>query len=392
MVINIPVAKANEKETTIYRYRCYLSTPIAYTSKDFDNMMNRENITQFVFSPIGLEEYSIGVCSSDEFSREYLVNQLMLNISQVNDDLKTNKRIEKVEIEDLQLIYFEFEEVHDSKESYESYSFKGEIDGEIYCLNALPEEIIEETHNASRLAINYCHHKIIGGRIAYHDGFSNSDSFCNTSLSSPHRGDGNRRYVSGHDWLPSRIYVGFTSNVSPGFNQTKLRFLYNSENFNNQNFDSNEALELEVIFFNYYNNPANRRGRAYQYAINCSWNSNMGSSAYLDTNFGDSDYEVHMCVGCSDTTTLTPNTIFYWSINSVADAHTDSYPNDGKFHIVCQRSYRYMGSGAWHVFAEEHEQLWYPLLTATLYWYVNSAYYYANTGTCIYYQKGDPVW
>ncbi|MDO4378202.1 MAG: hypothetical protein Q4C64_03500 [Erysipelotrichia bacterium] len=414
----IPVHASDSFEKSIkeYEYRCYLSSPIPYTSKKFDDLLISDNITQFVFFFKGYEEYTIGVCSSNKFTRDYLIQQLNLNIAQVNDEIanqsenKTNScnnNLKKLEINDLELIYFEFVEEHDLNETYENKEFKENIDGEIYCLNAFAEENISERYSKSKyeesiskannellkLPINYCYHKTVSGREMYHDGFSNTDSYCSTNLSSPHKGDGNRRYSSGHNWLPTRIHVGFESNVSPGYNKTKLYFMYNSENYRNLNSDSNEALELEVVFFNYYNNPVSRRGRAYQYAINCSWNSNMGSSAYLDTNFGDIEYEVHMCVGCSDTSTLSQNSLHYWTINSVADAHTDSYPNDGKFHIVCQRSYRYLGSGAWHVYGEEHEQLWYPLLTETLDWYENSAYYYADTGTSIYYYNGeDPVW
>ena len=60
--------------------------------------------------------------------------------------------------------------------------------------------------------------------------------------------------------------------------------------------------------------------------------------------------------------------LIWLPINGTKENTSNNYPNDGRFKVNAQGSYRIIGYGAWFVFAEEHEGIRGLGLTATQYW------------------------
>lgn len=121
---------------------------------------------------------------------------------------------------------------------------------------------------------------------------------CSPSISAPHGGDGNNRYASGYQWFPNEVDVNFYTDVAENENRTKLWYKYDQSTLNNLNVDSNEALEMEVVFYNYNKSSTsqNNKGNAFQLIKSGStWATNQPNS-YRDTNFLDNNQEVSFCV------------------------------------------------------------------------------------------------
>ena len=195
----------------------------------------------------------------------------------------------------------------------------------------------------------------------WHNQTDDTDSMCALAAAEPHSGDGNSRYRNGagYKWYPTYVDVSFISGIRTGQNRTQLWYKYNQTQLNYLNIDSNEALEMEVLFYN--NTDATdiaNRGNTYQYHLSDegdAWASNQ-PNAYLDTTFMDSS-SVSFCVGESDTTELIADTWYFWWIDGAAGTTSYNYVNDGRFRVTAQRSYRLLFSGAWFVYAEEHEPI-----------------------------------
>lgn len=75
------------------------------------------------------------------------------------------------------------------------------------------------------------------------------------------------------------------------------------------------------------------------------------------TSFSDNPNEVSFCVGVNDTSDLVANKWYYWYIDGLKGSTANNYRHDGRFRVAAQRGYRLVGigSGAFSVFAEEHE-------------------------------------
>lgn len=179
---------------------------------------------------------------------------------------------------------------------------------------------------------------------------------CSTSASSPHQGDGNSRYEAGFKWQPNQVKVNFVTDAGENKNKTTLRYKYNASNLNNLSVDSNETLEMEVLFYNYHLNsgvPQEQLGLAYQQTT-YSWTSDQ-PGAYLDTTFGDSSTSRAFCVGTKDATALKAGIWYEWSITG-AKGTKPGFANDGRFRVSAQRGYYYVGiNDTFSVFSEEHE-------------------------------------
>lgn len=167
---------------------------------------------------------------------------------------------------------------------------------------------------------------------------------------------------------------------------------------NNLNRDSNEALELEVLFYNYSKASAfSDRGTAFQTHLKSEggvWSTNQ-PNAYLDTTAFDKTKEtINFCVGVDDTTALKANTTYYWMIDGAAGTTSNNYVNDGRFCVNAQRSYRAYGSGKWGVFLEEHEPILKLGLSESENWVPasSSAWKLAKSGATWTFTSGkDPV-
>ena len=173
-----------------------------------------------------------------------------------------------------------------------------------------------------------------------------TDSFtdCDTNISSPHLGDGNNRFDSGYQWFPEKLDVTFQQRPWQGkFEQSiiYMSFIFTENTLKNLNVDNDEALEMEIIFYNYNNSnePIETRGHSFMPEGNVtSYYSNL-PGYYLDTTFGDNEYEDSYCIGCSDTTLLEADVSYYWYIIKDGFVYQDGCPNDGRYRITAQRSY-----------------------------------------------------
>ena len=225
---------------------------------------------------------------------------------------------------------------------------------------------LTEIENKNRLrsyAINGSYHHVevmfdYTYRCWYNQ-LTGTHNMCMPTLTDPHGGDGNNRYASGYQWFPNIVNVYFYSDVDPNINRTMLWYNYNQSTLNNLNVDSNEALEIEVAFYNYNQSstPYNERGNAFQLIDSGSmWFTNQPNN-YRDTNFCDSNQIVTFCVGVDDTSDLVANKWYVWYIDGIKGITSNNYPNDGRFRVTAQRSYRLLGGGTWNVFADEHEPI-----------------------------------
>lgn len=154
------------------------------------------------------------------------------------------------------------------------------------------------------------------------------------------------------------VRTWFKTEYEPGKNRTTLQYSYSPTQLAYLQKDSNEALELSVAFYNYTNaSSVSNRGYSYMLQDQITWSTTQ-PKAYLDTSFADNSTSVDFCVGVYDATALKANTIYSWTITSKAGTKP-GYPNDGRFRIMAQRSYRFttLVGGAFNVFAEEHENI-----------------------------------
>lgn len=243
--------------------------------------------------------------------------------------------------------------------------------------------------------------------------FASYHSFkCNFATSlAPHEGDGHNRFADGYSWLPDVIQVDFKNNYSEGQNRVALYYEYlsSTDNINNLKYDSDDGVEFEVVFYNYGGTNGSTYIEPYSMDSNVLvWSSNQ-PSAYLDTQFsftGSTD-ELSFCIGVEDTSDLSTNKFYYWTMRNTAGTN-NSYKYDGAFKVCAQRTYYYadgltaFGShvdGAedevtWYRFAEEHEGTLYPKVSqsATVNWCSTSAWTYASNHTeWEFLASSDPV-
>lgn len=129
------------------------------------------------------------------------------------------------------------------------------------------------------------------------------------------------------------------------------------ENLNIPN-DNNEALELETVFYNYLDGAEEERGNSFIPVDGdvIYWESTL-PNPYLDTNIFDGDEEISACVGEEHTADLIKGKEYMWSIETEGWGKQENYPNDERYKITAQRSYTWFLTGAFGVFAEEHEPI-----------------------------------
>lgn len=196
---------------------------------------------------------------------------------------------------------------------------------------------------------------------------------CVTSAEAPRCGDGQDRLKqqqrfngsdSVYNWLPNHVSSS-TSQVNNSTFERKIvaSFYWDSANRGNLVIDSNESVEAEVRFYNYgVGTGIPGDGRAYIYdSPPKSWSTNL-PNGYLDTRYGDNQYEPSYAIG-----TATPNLIVAGNTYSfIMNAYPEGYTDTGLWQINFQRGYwldstnlafrAIRGSGPeWYVFSEEYE-------------------------------------
>ena len=325
-----------------------------------------QELKEVVFSiDAGDDIFTIGYYLGDDpFSMTKISQELEKTLDNIRDDIITDERLSsnnQVSADNMELEYV----VIDTTDSISKIISK--LSGATSANQFV--DSIEEYQNHNTMKSNVAKSATIDG--SYHDrdifreqhdiGWYNQStgkfSVCTVTPTSPHSGDGNNRYESGYQWFPDLVDANFYTNVTATENRTKLWYYYYPDTLKNLNVDSNEALEMEVVFYNYTSatTSASNKGSAFQYIKSGStWATNQPNS-YRDTSFADNPNEVSFCVGVSDTSDLVANKGYYWYIDGTKGTTDNNYRHDGRFRVVAQRGYRLIGSGAFSVFAEEHE-------------------------------------
>jgi hypothetical protein len=195
---------------------------------------------------------------------------------------------------------------------------------------------------------------------------------CDTSATNPYCGDRQDRLKQKarfneegdvYSWLPTSL----SANTSEFNSETHARnlhayFSWDSTAISNLVIDDNEAIEMEVLFYNYGSGtgiPEN--GTAYMSTLPYAWFSNL-PDAYLDTRFMDEDTTKSYAIGTASPHLITADIGYYFS----AYAYPSSTNTEGLWQINFQRGYWldstnfwyrfYRGSGdEWYVFNEENE-------------------------------------
>ena len=143
------------------------------------------------------------------------------------------------------------------------------------------------------------------------------------------------------------------------------------------------------IEYEFRGNAFQRRGNGSSY----TWTTNQ-PNYYLDTSFEDNTESINFCVGVDDTSDLRSEKWYYWCISGIKGITSNNYPNDGRFVVTAQRSYRLIGSGTWSVFAEEHEGIRFLGITSSQKWVPasGSAWVYAAANSAwVFNSYLDPV-
>lgn len=240
------------------------------------------------------------------------------------------------------------------------------------------------------------------GLICWYNQKAGSVTICDVSPTSPHLGDGNVRYNFGYRWFPKTVRAEFFQyNLQGPQSKMELYYTFDEESLRNLNIDDNEALEMEIVLYNYANaSSVSERGSSFMPVLGEKeyryYYSNI-PNAYIDTSFADSKEELSFCVGCEDASDYSANVEYYWGVAGSGMGMRTDGPNDGRFRVVAQRSYRTLLSSvpgtstAFGVFAEEHEPIRALGLNAELNWVKDSAYKYLGTSGWTFDAGKNPV-
>ena len=340
-----------------------------------------DNLDEIVFSiDAGDDIFTVGYYLGDEeFSWEKITKAIGKAVGELEYDIINDDRISKNNTVSLENFYLNYIVVNsDTSISNMVSTLSGVISYKRIGRVLTEKEDFEHVQNDNKsnrtITIDGSyHHLVAAGEETFtywYNQLTGMSSMCAASASNPHLGDADNRYDSGFQWFPNEVDVNFYTDIAQNENRTKLWYRYNQSTLNNLNVDSNEALEMEVVFYNYYLifTPYEDKGDAFQLIENGStWCTNQ-PNCYRDTNAFDWGQEVSFCVGVDDTSELVANTWYYWYIDGIKGTTTNNYPNDGRFKVTAQRSYRFIGSGTWFVFAEEHEHIRSLGITASQNW------------------------
>lgn len=376
---NYDNTKASKEES----YRIDFQNDILFNSTTMRSNLNivSENLDEIVFTvDAGDDTFTVGYYLGDEtYSLEKIMQQIETTVDEINSDIKNEARVSSnnhISLSDLQLKYIVVETAQPVSDI--ELSLSGVMSSRRISKTPTAEEIsehkaIENTIRSSKTIDGSYHYlkTIYDQAYTYwYNQLTGADNICTPTISAPHSGDGNNRYASGYQWFPNEVDVNFYTDVAANENRTKLWYKYDQSTLNNLNVDSNEALELEVVFYNYNKSSTSQsaRGNAFQLIKSGStWATNQPNS-YRDTNFLDNSQEVSFCVGVDDTSDLVTGKWYYWYIDGTKGSTANNYPNDGRFKVTAQRGYRLLGSGAWSVFADEHEAIRTLGISSSLNW------------------------
>lgn len=342
-----------------------------------------DKIKQVVYKGvINNETITIGIYfRNGNYSQQKVQKNILEQLDTIYEEQKDNLS-EKPRADDLSVYYYEFQSPPNN--NLEKLRKDNDVN-KVYCLTEKNLNINLSKNQYSNSSINSVapingskHLLDTFGIVNWYNCLNGSLSECATSISSPHAGDGNNRFDCGYHWYPNDVSVNLQKRRWQGTKISSVQLFYEyGDNLNNLQVDSNEALEMEVWFYNFYKEEdESKRGHSFMPTDEDSeitWASNQ-PNAYLDTKLFDS-YEVDAySVGTDDANQLIANKSYYWQITASGFGINDGCANDGRCCIVAQRSYRYLLSGAYGVFSEEHEPMRKLGLIGDQNWYSESIY------------------
>lgn len=340
-----------------------------------------QNVEQVVYQvDAGKDTFTIGYAPGlSDFNKDDMQEGIQGMVDSINQDIRTDSDLEgnhEFKTQDLELtqVFFEAtqEEQDQIKKKCESIIDEARTAQDIMIQGALEREA--STLAAASTSITGSYHtknENVGmGTFKWYNQSTGKFSVCDNTLTAPHAGDGNARYsLAGYKWYPTTVKTWFKTEAESGKNRVTLQYTYSPTQLSYLQKDSNEALEMSVAFYNYTNASAtSQKGYSYMLQQQITWSTTQ-PKAYLDTAFGDQSNETDFCVGVYDATALKADTAYRWTITSKAGTK-HNYPNDGRFRILAQRSYRFTTAvgGSFNVFAEEHERILKLGLTSTQNW------------------------
>lgn len=340
-----------------------------------------QNIEQVVYQVnAGKDTFTIGYAPGlSDFNIDDMREGIRSMVNSINQDITTDSDLEgnhEFKAQDLELtqVFFDAtqEEQNQIKKKFNSITEETITPNDIIIkkISERKSDILS-TNSTSITGSYHTKNENVGmGTFKWYNQSTGKFSVCDNTLTEPHAGDGNARYsLAGYKWYPTTVKTWFKTEAESGKNRVTLQYVYSPTQLSYLQKDSNEALEMSVAFYNYTNaSAASQRGYSYMQQQQITWSTTQ-PKAYLDTSFGDQSGETDFCVGVYDATALKADTAYRWTITSKAGTK-HNYPNDGRFRIVAQRSYRFTTAvgGSFNVFAEEHERILKLGLTSTQNW------------------------
>jgi hypothetical protein len=351
------------EEKNIQLSRVYLVDETKYKSSDnaYNLEILDEKISQIVFhADVKGETITMGVYWDNfAFSLESLKSEIDLLLEDLNSDEGiVDKPSHRITENDLNIYYYEvIEQTNTNQKSSNIFSQLRHVKkiNSIELLNDRPIVPLNQLSSiqAVNSSINGSFHFLgLANEIWWYNQNNGNISLCLPTLSAPHGGDGNARYEAGYQWFPNTVSVYFADRVFQGVSSVDLSYRYDQQTLDNLQLDSNEALEMEVVFYNYND------GHSFfdETKDIVSWFTNQ-PNAYLDTRLFDNDQEASYCVGVEDANDLIANKSYHWQIRKWGLARSGS-EYDGRFKVLAQRSYAVFPMGApYSIFAEEHDPI-----------------------------------
>jgi hypothetical protein len=207
-------------------------------------------------------------------------------------------------------------------------------------------------------------------------GPSFTDVACDPSSINPHCGDSQdrlkqKRRFNGVDvtynWLPYWVSaVTYQVDSSTKKRVVNVKMKWDQTALNYLNSDSNEAIEMEALFYNYGGlNDVPGYGYAYMYTDGEGWSTNL-PGGYLDTRDLDSDNEKSYAVGTTYTELMVAEKVYEFTMYGYPIPNYAEQTTGGLWQVNIQRGYWFdstntwfrsiRGTGdEWYVFNEEYE-------------------------------------
>ena len=211
------------------------------------NSLNRvsESLDEIVFTvDAGDDTFTVGYYLGDEiYSLEKVIQEIETTVDEIDYDIKNETRVSAnnhISLSDLQLEYIVVdtaEPISDIESTLSGVRSSRRISKTPTAKEISEHKAIENTiRRANTIDGSYHHLEVIWDQVYtyWYNQLTGTDSMCAPTISAPHSGDGNNRYASGHQWFP--------------------------------NGDSNEALEMEIVLYNYNKSSTSQsdRGDAFQ--------------------------------------------------------------------------------------------------------------------------------